>query len=144
MKSIPLLASLALSLLAPAGLHAAEAKAAVAAPTKSAAALAGEYAGKWKAENDAGGNLRLKLSQAADGKWSADAVFAYEGTDIATTTKSFKVEGNSLELVIAWEIQGVSSSTKLKGELKGDTIEGKYDSATAESAATGTWNAKRK
>lgn len=144
MKSIPLLASLALSLLAPVGLHAAEAKAAVAAPAKSAVALAGEYAGKWKAENDASGNLRLKLSQAADGKWSAEAVFSYEGTEVPTTTKSIKVEGAKIELVMGWEIQGVSSSTKLTGELNDDVLQGKYDSATAESAATGTWNAKRK
>ena len=65
---------------------AAEAHAAVAQPAKSAATLAGEYAGKWKAENEASGNVRIKLTQAADGKWSADAAFSYEGTDIATTT----------------------------------------------------------
>ena len=70
---------------APAGLNAAEAHAAVAQPAKSAATLAGEYAGKWKAENEASGNVRIKLTQAADGKWSADAAFSYEGTDIATT-----------------------------------------------------------
>lgn len=144
MKITPLLASLALSLLAPVSLSAAEARAAVASPTKAPASLAGEYAGKWKGENEVSGNLRLKLSQGADSKWSADAVFAYEGTDIATTTKSLKVEGNAIELVIAWEIQGVSSTSKLKGELKGDTFEGKYESGTAESAGTGTWSAKRK
>jgi hypothetical protein len=144
MKSNVLLASLALALIAPAGLCAAEARAAVAAPAKAATSLAGEYAGKWKGENEVSGNLRLKLSQGADSKWAADAVFAYEGTDIATTTKSLKVEGNAIELVIAWEIQGVSSSTKLTGEFKDGSLEGKYESGTAESAGTGTWSAKRK
>jgi hypothetical protein len=144
MKTPTLLTCLALVLSSPAGLSAAEAHAAVAQPAKTAATLAGEYAGKWKAENEASGNVRLKLSQAADGKWSADVVFSYEGTEIATTTKSIKVEGSKLEVVMAWEVQGVSSSSTLKGELKGDTIEGKYDSAAAEGAATGTWNAKRK
>lgn len=144
MKTPTLLVGLALSLLVPAGLSAAEARAAVAAPAKSAGSLAGEYAGKWKGENEVSGNLRLKLSQGADGKWAADATFSYEGAEVPTTTKSVKVEGGTLELVMAWEIQGVSSSTKLTGELKEGSLQGKYESATAESAASGTWSAKRK
>jgi hypothetical protein len=143
MNTRTLLSCLALALLSPVALTAAEARAAVAKPTQSAATLAGDYAGKWKGENEAGGNVRLTLKQ-TDGKWAAEAVFSYEGTDIPTTTKSLKVDGNAIELVIAWEVQGVSSTSTLKGELKGDTIAGKYDSATAESAATGTWSAKRK
>lgn len=143
MKTPALLVCVALSLLAPAGLSAADARAAVAAPTQSAQSLAGDYAGKWKGENEVSGNIRLKLSQAADGKWSASAVFTYEGTEVPTTTKSVKVEGSTVELVMGWEIQGVSSSTKLMGELKDGSLQGKYESATSESAATGTWSAKR-
>ena len=45
---------------------------------------------------------------------------------------------------MAWEVQGVSSSTKLTGELKDGSLQGKYESGTSESAATGTWSAKRK
>ncbi len=144
MKTPTLLVCFALSLLVPASLNAAEARAAVAAPAKSAESLAGEYAGKWKGENEMSGNLRLKLAQDKEGKWSADAAFSYEGTEVPTTTKSVKVEGGALELVMAWEVQGVSSSTKLTGELKDGSLQGKYESGTSESAATGTWSAKRK
>jgi hypothetical protein len=144
MKAPTLLVCLAFSLLAPASLNAAEARAAVAAPAKPAQSLAGEYAGKWKGENEVSGNLRLKLSQDKEGKWSADAAFSYEGAEVPTTTKSVKVDGGTVELVMAWEIQGVSSSTKLMGELKDGSLQGKYESATSESAATGTWSAKRK
>ena len=56
----------------------------------------------------------------------------------------YKAKGNTIELVMGWEIQGFASTSTLKGELKGDTFEGKYDSATSEGAAAGTWNAKRK
>jgi hypothetical protein len=118
------------------------------AETKTATAsakptLAGDYAGQWRAQNDAGGALKLKFTQNKEAAWSAEATFSFEGTDVATTTKSLKVEGNKIDLVIGWEVQGTAATSHLKGELKDDKLEGTYDSTTAEGAGTGTWKTTR-
>ena len=73
----------------------------------------------------------------------ADVLFVYEGTDVRAQTKSLKVEGDKIELVITWEIQGTFASTKLVGSLKGNDIAGTYESTAAEEPATGKWSVSR-
>ena len=79
----------------------------------------------------------------ADAKLGADVLFVYEGTDVHAQTKSLKVEGDKIELVITWEIQGTFASTKLVGSLKGNEIAGTYESTAAEEPATGKWSVSR-
>ncbi|MBI5767207.1 MAG: hypothetical protein HZA93_05380 [Verrucomicrobia bacterium] len=106
-------------------------------------ALAGDYAGQWRGQNDVGGALKLKFTRNQEAAWTAVATFTFDGTDVPATTKSLKVEGNKIDLVIGWEIQGTAASSHLKGELKDDTLEGSYDSTTAEGAGVGTWKTTR-
>jgi hypothetical protein len=73
-----------------------------------------------------------------------EAVFAYEGTNVPTTTKSVQIEGSKLTAVFAWEIQGTAAASKLMGELKADQLEGIYESTTTEGAAKGKWKVARK
>lgn len=113
------------------------------APTPAVTELAGEFQGQWRARNDSGGDLRITFSQVKDAAPTAEAMFTFEGANVPTKTKSLTIDGKKFELVFAWEIQGVASSTKLTGELKGDVLEGNYESQTAERAATGTWTIKR-
>lgn len=105
--------------------------------------LAGDYAGQWRAQNEAGGALKLKFSQNKESAWTAEAVFTFDGNDVPAATKSLKVEGNKIDLVIGWEIQGTAATSHLKGELKDDKLEGTYDSTTAEGAGVGTWKTTR-
>lgn len=37
----------------------------------------------------------------------------------------------------------MSATSKLTGEIKGDRLEGTYESSTAEGAATGSWSVTR-
>jgi len=109
----------------------------------SAAAPNGEYKGTWKGRDDSSGDLRIKFATGADAKLTAEAVFTFEGTAVPTRTKTLKVEGNRVELAFAWDVQGVSATSKLTGEIKGDRLEGTYESSTAEGAATGSWSVTR-
>lgn len=122
---------------------AAETKPPAAAPA-AAATFAGEFAGEWLGENGVGGVLKLAFKKGADSVWTMEASFTFEGATIPTTTKSLKIEGKKLEAVFAWDVQGTSASSKLVGELKGDRLEGVYESTTAEGAGKGKWQVTRK
>lgn len=134
---LPLLLALTLPAVLPLG--AAESKPAAAA----AASLQGKYAGEWKGQEESTGALKLSFKQDAAGAWTAEAAFTFDGAEIPAKTKSVKVEGAKVELVFEWNVQGTSGRSSLKGEFKGDTIEGKYDSNVAEAASSGSWKVKR-
>jgi hypothetical protein len=144
----PLLAlgfALLLSLLP--ALSAAETKSTPPAGAGNAAAnsaLAGEYVGTWKAQNDAGGALRIVLKSEGAAAWSAEAAFTFDGNEIPTKMKSVKVEGGKIEIVFGWDVQGTSAQSTLQGEWKGNVLGGKYDSTSAEGAAAGTWTVTRR
>jgi hypothetical protein len=108
-----------------------------------ASALAGEFAGEWRAENDVNGALKLTFKQGKDAVWTLEASFTFEGANVPTKTKTLRVEGGKIETVFAWEIQGTAASSKLIGELKGDRLEGTYESTTTEGAAKGKWHVTR-
>lgn len=147
MKSslLPLVFALALSVVPT--LNAAETKSASPASAGSAApssALAGEYVGTWKAQNDSGGSLRIVLKSEGAAAWSAEAVFTFEGAEVPTKMKSVKVDGGKIEIVFGWDVQGTSAQSTLQGEWKGDVLAGKYDSTSPEGAAAGTWTVTRR
>ena len=141
MKIQPLIALLALALSVISPVVAAESSAKPAAV--KVAALKGTYTGKWQGQNNIGGVLKLDFKSGAEAKLGADVLFVYEGTDVHAQTKSLKVDGNKIELVITWEIQGTVASTKLVGTVKGNDIAGTYESTAAEEPATGKWSVSR-
>jgi len=106
-------------------------------------ALAGKYTGEWKGKEDSSGALRITFKQDDAGAWSAEAAFTFEGNEVPVKTKSLKVEGEKVEVVFEWAIQGTNGQSKLTGELKGDKLAGKYDSNVAEAASSGTWSLTR-
>jgi hypothetical protein len=141
MKFNPLavLLALALSMVSPALAAETSAKPTATNP----AAFKGAFAGKWQGQNNTGGVLKLDFKPGADAKLGADVLFVYEGVDVRAQTKSLKVEGDKIELVITWEIQGTFASTKLVGSLKGNDIAGTYESTAAEEPAKGKWMVSR-
>ncbi|MEI8090057.1 MAG: hypothetical protein WCG63_10760 [Opitutaceae bacterium] len=140
MKLRPLVALLALAFSVVSPVVAAETSA---KPAATKAAFKGAFTGKWQGQNNIGGVLKLDFKAGADGKLGADVLFVYEGTDVHAQTKSLKIEGEKIELVITWEIQGTFASTKLVGTLKGKDIAGTYQSTAAEEPATGKWSVSR-
>jgi len=140
MRTHALVAVLVLATACAAPLAAAPAKS---ADKPAAAAPSGEYKGTWKGRDESSGDLRIKFATGADAKLTAEAVFTFEGTAVPTRTKTLKVEGSRVELAFAWDVQGVSATSKLTGEIKGDRLEGTYESSTAEGAATGSWSVTR-
>jgi hypothetical protein len=107
------------------------------------AAFTGEFTGEWRAQNQSGGALRLKFIPGSAAALSAHVSFTFEGTVVPTTTKSLKIDGTRIQLVIGWEVDGTAASSQLIGELKNEQLEGTYDSTTNEGAAKGTWKATR-
>ena len=111
--------------------------------TPAAISLAGTFSGRWLGQNEVGGDLRFKFSPGTDAPWTADVLFVYEGTDVHAKTQSVQINGNKVEVVITWEIQGTAASTTLTGILSGQDIEGTYKSTAAEEPATGKWKVSR-
>ncbi len=111
--------------------------------TPIAANLAGTFSGRWLGQNAVGGDLRFKFSPGTAAPWTAEVLFVYEGTDVHAKTQSVQIDGNKVEVVIAWEIQGTAASTTLTGILSGQDIEGTYKSTAAEEPATGKWKVSR-
>ena len=142
MRANVLLTVLSLSLPCAASLAGAPAnpaeKSAAAAP-----ALKGEFKGTWKGRDDSSGDLKLKFTTGADAKLAVEAIFTFEGTPVPTRTKSLTLVDNRIELAFAWEVQGVSATSKLTGDIKGEKLEGTYESSTAEGAATGSWSVSK-
>ena len=134
---------LVLSLVARTVTFAAESKPS-AAPAAAAVSFAGEFSGDWLGDNGTGGALKLTFKPGKDSAWAMDAVFAFEGTDVPTKTKTIQIEASKLTTVFTWEVQGTAASSKLVGELKGDQLEGTYESTTAEGAGKGKWKVTRK
>lgn len=143
MRTHALVAVLVLATACAAPLAAAPAKSADKPAATPAAAPSGEYKGTWKGRDESSGDLKIKFATGADAKLTAEAVFTFEGTAVPTRTKTLKVEGSRVELAFAWDVQGVSATSKLTGEIKGDRLEGTYESSTAEGAATGSWSVTR-
>ncbi|MBI5689853.1 MAG: hypothetical protein HZC55_07110 [Verrucomicrobia bacterium] len=142
MKSVSLLVS---CLLLGTVAYAAQTKPASPAAAKQSVATiaAGEYAGTWKATNESGGALRLKLKNESSTGWSGEASFTFDGANIPAKVTSIKVDGAKLELVFEWEIQGTPGKSRLSGEWKEGRLKGKYDSTPAEAAGEGTWELAR-
>ena len=143
MRTHALVAVLVLATACAAPLAAAPAKSTDKPAAAPAAAPSGEYKGTWKGRDESSGDLKIKFTTGADAKLTAEAVFTFEGTAVPTRTKTLKVEGSRVELAFAWDVQGVSATSKLTGEIKGDRLEGTYESSTAEGAATGSWTVTR-
>lgn len=114
-----------------------------AASAKTAGSFAGEFAGEWLGDNGTGGALKLTFKPGKDAAMTMEASFTFEGANVPTTTKSLQVEGSRITTVFAWLIQGTAATSKLVGELKGDRLEGTYESTTAEGGAKGTWKVAR-
>ena len=143
MRTHALAAVLILATACAAPLAAAPAKSTDKPAAAPAAAPSGEYKGTWKGRDESSGDLKIKFTTGADAKLTAEAVFTFEGTAVPTRTKTLKVEGSRVELAFAWDVQGVSATSKLTGEIKGDRLEGTYESTTAEGPATGSWSVTR-
>jgi len=143
MKKILTSACLVFSLLTVPAVLAAEGKPS-AAPAAAAASFAGEFAGDWLGENGTGGTLKLTFKTGKEAAWTMEAMFTFEGANVPTVTKTIEIDGSKLTTVFAWDVQGTAASSKLTGELKGDQLEGTYESTTTEGAAKGKWKVTRK
>jgi hypothetical protein len=109
--------------------------------------LAGRYAGEWKS-NAAGGNgsFRLNLEPAADGAWKCEITFTFGGEDVKTAVREVKVDQSKLEAAYDFELMGNTLRSRISGELKGNTFEGRYKTTTVEGGDAvdeGVWTATR-
>lgn len=127
---------LALSLLACPALPAAET---APPPSPAPSALAGQYTGTWRQNDEVNGTLRLNLAPVDAFSWTVEASFTYEGGEVPTKLKSIRVDGSKIEFAFSWEIQGTPGLSKLSGEWTNDRLEGKYSSESGGNITAGTW-----
>jgi len=107
---------------------------------------AGQYSGDWKSTGGGGnGSFKMSLEPGAGGTWKMDVVFSFGGTDVKTTMRTVKVEGSKIDASYDFDLMGNALTSHIKGELKGATIEGTYQTTAADGSAAdeGVWNASR-
>ena len=106
----------------------------------AAADLGGTYKGSWSGA--ASGDFRLKLEQNPGGDWTADIVFTMGTDEVKTKIKSVKVEGNKVDIVYVFDLQGNALESTVSGQLTGKTMEGTYKTKTVADGSPvdeGTW-----
>ncbi len=107
----------------------------------SAADVAGRYSGTWS--GSASGDFRLTLTHAGD-DWKAEVTFTMGGEEVKTQMKSVKVDGNKVNLVYQYDLQGTQLQSAIVGELKDKSFQGTYKATTVdggEDVDEGTWSA---
>jgi hypothetical protein len=105
---------------------------------------AGNWAGDWSGASGGAGALKLKLAQ-VDGKWTAETSFSLGDQEVPVTVKSIKIDGDSLEIVDEFDLQGNKLSSTLTGKRTGKSIEGKYRTTAGDAEAdSGVWKATLK
>ena len=105
----------------------------------AAAGVAGTYKGSWSGA--ASGDFRLKLEQ-TDGEWKADIVFTMGTDEVKTKIKSVKVDGDKVDIVYDFDLQGNALESTVAGQLTGKTMEGTYKTKTVADGSPvdeGTW-----
>ena len=110
---------------------------------------AGRYTGTWtSAASGEGGKIEVTLTPAASGAWSAESSFTYHGQDVKTKPVSVKVEGDQIDVVFEYDLDGALLHSRLQGAVAGKTIKGKYISSVAADSSqqvdTGAWEATQK
>jgi hypothetical protein len=106
-----------------------------------AADLAGDYKGTWSGA--ASGDFHIVLTHAGD-DWKAEVSFSMGGDEVHTKIVSVKVDGNKLNLVYQYDLQGTQLQSAIVGELKDKKIEGTYKATTVADGSDvdeGTWSA---
>jgi opacity protein-like surface antigen len=114
---------------------------ALAADKAEAPQMAGRYVGTWKGPAETQGDLRITL-KAEGTRWTAQAVFTFEGTEGLTKMKSVSVDGAKVVLVFDWTIDGKPGTSTLTGEWVEGKLTGTYRSET-ENPSSGTWSAAK-
>ena len=112
-------------------------------PAPAPSSLAGNYVGEWKATGDSTGELRIKLKQEGT-TWAAEALFTFQSADVPTQMKTVVIDGTKVVLVFDWQIQGTPGQSTITGELKGDSLQGTFETKSPEGPSSGTWKVTRK
>lgn len=107
----------------------------------AAADLTGDYKGTWSGA--ASGDFHIVLTHAGD-DWKATVTFTMGGDEVKTKIVSVKVDGNKLNLVYQYDLQGTQLQSAITGELKDKKFEGTYKATTVadgEDVDEGSWTA---
>ena len=97
--------------------------------------IAGSFKGTWTGAS-AGGDFHLNVKNPS----SAEIGFTLEGQEVPGKIVSLKVDGNSIEVVYEFDLQGVKMQSDAKGTLNGKSLEGTY-TTTADGSPVdqGSW-----
>ena len=114
--------------------------------TASAADVAGRYAGAWKSNGGGGeGAFRMSLDSGSGGACKLEVTFAFSGSDVKTTVRECKLNGSKVDATYDFDLMGNQLRSHIVGELKGDAIQGTYQTTSADGGPVddGVWNASR-
>lgn len=108
------------------------------------ASPAGRYTGKWIGSN-AEGVIKIALTEAKKGEWTADVSFTYGDSDVKCKTISVKVADDKLDLVYEFEIAGMTAQSTVTGDIKGNEMSGNYHTKGSDGSDVdqGTWKASK-
>ena len=93
--------------------------------TAFAAQIEGTYVGDWSGSSGASGTFHLAVA-AAEGKPRCEVTFGLGAAEVKTRITLCEVEGAKIRAKYEFELQSNKQESTIAGELKGDTLEGKY------------------
>jgi hypothetical protein len=97
------------------------------------AGAAGKYSGSWTgAQSD--GTIKISLTQAAKGDWTAEVSFTLGGDEVKCKTVSIKVDGDKLDLAYEFNVGGLQATSTVVGKFDGAKLEGSYSTKSSEGA----------
>jgi hypothetical protein len=105
----------------------------------------GTYIGTWSGA--ASGEFRMKLTTGDDGKLNAEVMFTMGTNEVQTKIVSLKVDGDQLNVVYQYDLQGTKLQSDVRGELKDNTLSGTYKATLVNEGTAvdeGTWTASTK
>jgi len=106
-------------------------------------AIRGNFVGDWSGSSGAGGKFRLSVADEG-GKTKCTVSFDYAGEEVKTNVTLCKIDGSKIEAQYDYDISGNRLQSTIRGERKGNSMEGKYHAVVLENGAAvddGDWKA---
>lgn len=88
--------------------------------------LAGTWKGDWTG-GQASGGFEMTIRPEAEGNAKLEVSFTVNGEDVKTTVTSVTIEGPKITAQYEFDLQGNRLQSTITGELKGETLEGRYE-----------------
>lgn len=87
---------------------------------------AGKYVGTWSGASGRGDFTIALAPGSAQGEWTAEVSFTFNGQDVKCKTAYIKINGTKLEVAYDFNINGLKARSTVVGQINGTELSGDY------------------